>query len=67
MIRFVIEKYIHNGYAHGYATLTKENGEARTFSSLEAAVQWLRENDKSLKEASLKEISKTYNIKPYIV
>jgi hypothetical protein len=59
MIRYIIEKTVNNGYAHGVQVLTDNSGNPRGFTSETEAKQWLIDNDKESIDCC--------TIKPYVI
>lgn len=67
LIRYIIEKTIHEyEYGHGVMTLM-EDGKPKTFVSEDTAMKWLIENDENFNRIPMTHLIDYYNIKPYVV
>lgn len=67
MVRYIIEKIINNGYAHGVQVLIDENGEPKIFTSEDEARKWLVNNDEEYNNIPITQLINHYKIKPHII
>lgn len=62
MVRYIVEKYVCNDYAHGHFLLMNDDGKPKVFITESEALDFLRGLG-----LSIDEIHELYNIKPYVI